>query len=318
MLQKKAVILSHNDFDGVVPILIGKKVFKENLVFSKACGYHNINDEILSFLESDLYSPDQLIFITDIGISNEVAVRLQLLHQQGQQIFLLDHHITNTYLNKYEWAFVQPEIDGRKESGTSLFYQFLIENELTEPNEFLSSFVEKVRMYDTWDWFAANDTLAHDLNMLFFLIDRKDMEQVISEGIETGLPITEIPLSFERDIRNEKRNIEKYCHSKLKKIRWVEMFNRKTAIVYLDRYQPYVADAVNEKYPDTDVVCMIDVAEERVSLRARKEGVIVSDIAQFFGGGGHPQAAGFELKTDNFNDFVFHSDKKKLMTSLSN
>jgi oligoribonuclease NrnB/cAMP/cGMP phosphodiesterase (DHH superfamily) len=314
MLQKKAVIFSHDDLDGVSPVSIAKEVFGEQLVYSKTCGYDKINEEIISFLESDKYSLDQIIFITDIGITSDTAKRLQVLYQKGQSIVLLDHHITNIDLNKYEWAFVQPTVDGKKESGTSLFYKFLLDNEIVEPNIFLSSYVEMVRKYDTWDWFAENDMLAHDLNMLFFLISKKEMQKFISEGVQSGKAFDSIPTSFESLIACEKNRIDRYCHSKLKTIRWVTLSNRKTAIIYLDQYQPYVADAVQDKYPDTDVICMIDVAKERVSLRARKDGVIVNDIAQMFGGGGHIQAAGFQLPLVNFNDFVFHSDKKTIIS----
>lgn len=318
MLQKKEVMFSHNDLDGVAPIQIAKEVFGESLVFSKACGYNDINEEILAFLESPEYSIDQRIFITDIGINEEVAKKLQKLHDLGQEIYLLDHHATNVHLNEFEWAYVIPEMDGQKECGTSLFYKTLLDNDLLKPNDFLDSFVESVRMYDTWDWYEANDMLAHDLNMLFYLIGRKEMQVLISEGIASGEAMTELPSVYKRDIEREKMRIERYCRAKMKNIRWVNLFDKKTAIVYLEEYHPYVADAVQEKYPDTEIICMIDVANERVSLRARKEGIVVNEIAKYFGGGGHPQAAGFQLKQEHFNDFVFHSKKLNVISVLSN
>lgn len=317
MTQKKVVMFSHNDWDGLSPIFIAKEAFGENLVYSKACGYNNINEEILSFLDSPEYSLEQQIFITDIGINDEVAKRLQHLHNLGQEIYLLDHHATNVHLNEFEWAYVHPELNGRKESGTSLFYATLLQNNVLVKNDFLDSYVELVRKYDTWDWYEENNMLAHDLNMLFFLIGRKEMQQMVSEGVAAGVALTELPDIFKRDIEGEKKRIERYCRAKMKNIRWVNLFNLTTAIVYLEEYHPYVADAVQEKYPETDIICMIDVGNERVSLRARKEGVTVNNIAKYFGGGGHPQAAGFQLKPEHFNEFVFHTDKLNVMNVLS-
>lgn len=315
--QKKVVLFSHDDLDGKSPKFIAKHTFGSNLVYSRLCGYHNIDQEILSFLESK-NSLDYIIYITDIGISSEVANKLQELHEQGQEIHLLDHHVTNEKLNVYEWATVIPERDGKKESGTSLFYEHLVEKGFLEENTFLSTYSNTVRKYDTWEWYPEQDMLAHDLNMLFFLVEEDEMKKLVLEGAAQSEPFTQIPDRFTLLMETEKKRIDRYCRRKLKTIRWKDMFGRKFAILYIDQYHPYVADAVQDKFPETDVICMIDLAFNKVSLRARKDGVTVVDIAQRFGGGGHPQAAGFQLTKKAFSKFVLFDDKPTLLERIKN
>jgi oligoribonuclease NrnB/cAMP/cGMP phosphodiesterase (DHH superfamily) len=87
---------------------------------------------------------------------------------------LIDHHETAIYLNKYWWCNVQIEDGIEKVSGTSLFYNYLKENDLIVYEKDVSKFVEKVKRYDTWSWKTKYDDIeAKQLNDLLYIYGKK-------------------------------------------------------------------------------------------------------------------------------------------------
>ena len=73
--------------------------------------------------------------------------------------------------NEKNYPFVTLKISDDKGlcSGTSLFYDYLIENDLIpETSNSIASFTELTRRYDTWEWKTKyNDETAHKLSILF-------------------------------------------------------------------------------------------------------------------------------------------------------
>ena len=310
--NKKGVIFSHNDLDGSVPTLLVKAAYGNDLIYAKENSYQEIDKNLVAFIESDDYNKDDVVlYITNIGINADTVFLLEGLYLEGAEIHLIDHHDTNTHLNQYDWATVIPEENGKKECGTSLLYRHLVASGLLEATPFLDTFVDTVRAYDTWEWEAAGNMLAHDLNMFYFLVDRKAFKKFFTDGLALNLPFENLPEEFDLLMETNKADIKRYVSSKMKTIRWTILENRLTAIIYLDRNQPYVTEGVMEKYPNTDVVCMIDLANLRGSFRARKENVIVNDIAKLFGGGGHKQAAGFTVSDEAFERLVIKPNTEK-------
>ena len=88
--------------------------------------------------------------------------------RQYKNVQLIDHHKTAIHLNEYEWGSVLVENEnGELTSATSLFYHFLIGNDLLQPTEALDEFVELVSQYDTWEW-EKNDN--HKGSFIEFLL----------------------------------------------------------------------------------------------------------------------------------------------------
>lgn len=65
-----------------------------------------------------------------------------------------------------------------------------------------------------------------------------------------------------------------------------------------------------ELHPEAPyVISYVDLTEERVyDLRSRKGGVKVNEIAEAYGGGGHPPAAGFTIPLERVYDTSFRDD----------
>ncbi len=158
-------LLSHNDLDGVGCGILAKLAFGQD-VKVRYNSISSLNKEIEFFLEND--SPDTFLFITDLSPSEENEKRLNDYFKEFKNIQLLDHHKTAMHLNDYEWGMVLVEDEeGNLTSATSLFYEFLVSQNLLEPTDSISEFVELVRQYDTWEWEKNENHKAHALNSLF-------------------------------------------------------------------------------------------------------------------------------------------------------
>jgi len=141
-------LLSHNDLDGVGCGILAKLAFGQD-VKVRYNSIASLEREIEYFLENDL--PDTFLFITDLSPSEENEKRLNAHFKQYKNIQLIDHHKTALHFNEYDWGTVLVENEeGKLESATSLFYQFLVANELLKPTEAIDEFVKLVRQYDTW------------------------------------------------------------------------------------------------------------------------------------------------------------------------
>ena len=121
--MKRFMIITHGDLDGIGAVVIGKTVFNKQKDDFRYCGYHNVNEKVMEVLENGNYSH---IFITDISVNEEVADIINTYY--SDKVTLLDHHSNLDYLIQYDWATVEPGEEGTfgRESGTSLFYKFLL------------------------------------------------------------------------------------------------------------------------------------------------------------------------------------------------
>lgn len=141
----------------------GKLAFGSNVDITY-CGYNSINYKIKELIESKEYLEYEHIIITDISVNEEVAelINSTLPKNSGNTIdvgdtpfTLFDHHQTALSLNKYWWSNVCVDDENGKCSGTSLFYELMIRDYITDYcNDYtaLDKFVETVRRYDTWEW----------------------------------------------------------------------------------------------------------------------------------------------------------------------
>lgn len=292
-------IVSHDDFDGKAPVLLAEGAFGEQLVFHRTCSYAEVNQVVMDYINSDEYTSDVTLFITDLGLKDETMEALDAFVKKGYKVLLFDHHAQNEGLNRFEWANVIVEKEGVKTCGTSLFYEHLIEIGYLYPNAFLDSFVEIVRSYDTWDWAKNNDLLAKEFNRLFYLIGYNRMRDYFmkhfhgpTELAET--PITEIPEEYVLSMDIDWEQIQEYIADAVKRVRFAKYIGYSIAVSFTEAHLPHVVEGVVDAFPELDFVCIINVAANKGSFRSRKNEVTVDWIAKEIGGGGHPYAAGFE------------------------
>lgn len=332
----KVALFSHDDLDGIMPSLLLEFVYENLLVVNKNCTVAKIDEEIMTFLERE-DSHEYAIFVTDIRIAPETAAKLQERFLSGQKVVYIDHHYSNLMMNQYPWATVVVNKTSPLTSATSLLYDYLLEslrrmrddqfsqsyasvefpenrtNIVTnligmDSNKFIEDIVEVSRKYDTWEWHDENPEnrfiLSHDLNMLYYVIGFDDFKKFFFSTAYKGNAFEAIPEDYIDFIKVEYARIQRFVEDKAPTIRWMEDEGYKLAVLYADTYVPYLAEYVTDKYPDTDIVMMIDPSVGKVSLRARKKGVQALPLALKYGGGGHPQSCGFGLTAETFSKFV--------------
>ncbi|WP_421662910.1 DHH family phosphoesterase [Lysinibacillus telephonicus] len=301
-------LLTHNDLDGVGCGILAKLAFGQE-VKVRYNSISSLNREIEFFLEND--SPDTFLFITDLSPNEENEKKLEDYFKEIGNIQLLDHHKTAMHLNDYEWGLVLVEDEeGNLTSATSLFYEFLVSQNLLKPTNAISEFVELVRQYDTWEWEKNENQKAHALNSLFFLVSIDEFEEKMIERLTTN---DEFDFDeFEKRLLNmEEDKIERYIRRKKREIVQAEIGDYFAGVIYAESYHSEVGNELGKEYSHLDYIVILNMGSKKISFRTVHDHVDVSEIAGIYGGGGHQKASGCTLTDEAYKQFVldtFHLD----------
>jgi len=301
-------LLSHTDLDGVGCGILAKLAFGDRIKI-RYNSIASLNREVEWFLENE--ERNTHLFITDLSVNEENEKRLEEFYQTGGKVQLLDHHKTALHFNEYEWGHVVVEDnEGNLASGTSLFYEYLIENELIQTSNAVDEFVELVRQYDTWEWEKNNNQEAHRLNALFFLISIDEFEEKMVNRLQNSDHF--FFDEFEQKILDmEEDKVERYIRRKRRELVQTSIGDYLAGIVYAESYHSELGNELGKEYPHLDYIAMLNMGGKRISLRTIHDHVDVSEVAGHYGGGGHAKAAGCSLTNEAYNQFVtdtFHLD----------
>ncbi|MCM3772430.1 MULTISPECIES: DHH family phosphoesterase [Priestia] len=301
-------LLSHTDLDGVGCGILAKLAFGDRIKI-RYNSIASLNREVEWFLENE--ERNTHLFITDLSVNEENEKRLEEFYQTGGKVQLLDHHKTALHFNEYEWGHVIVEDnEGNLASGTSLFYEYLIENELIQTSDAVNEFVELVRQYDTWEWEKNNNQEAHRLNALFFLISIDEFEEKMVNRLQNNDHF--FFDEFEQKILDmEEDKVERYIRRKRRELVQTSIGDYLAGIVYAESYHSELGNELGKEYPHLDYIAMLNMGGKRISLRTIHDHVDVSEVAGHYGGGGHAKAAGCSLTNEAYNQFVtdtFHLD----------
>lgn len=301
----KVKLFTHTDLDGVGCAVVGKHAFGDALDV-EYCDYHEVNQKVKSFLESDEFDDTDVIFITDISVNDTEVINL-INHIASDKLLVIDHHATAESLNQFSWARVSEYEDDpldrskkRLSSGTSAFFFYLVKNKLLKPSEELLDFVEQVRSYDSWDWTRVQpkNILAYQLNMLLTLVGRYKFVERFSENPEVVFNSVESTL-----LEVEQKRMDLYIKSKKKKLKTKELHlsqgTYKVGYVFAENYISELGNELGKENPDLDFIVML-IGSDKLSFRRPdgKDHIDLGKIAKEFGGGGHPTAAGANIPPD--------------------
>lgn len=285
MMLDKVKLFTHTDLDGVGCAILGKYMFKDDIDI-EYCDYDNVNVKINTFLESEDYKKYIQIFITDISVNEEVASKLNSIHEK---VKLLDHHKTALWLNKYDWALVE-EIDDElnlKTSGTYMFYKYICK-EVTDFG-IMNTFANLVRRYDTWEWKEENDIVPKRLNDLYYIYGRNEFLNKVIKYLNDKTDY----LMNEQDnllLRLKQSEIDDYLDKKNKSIIRTNILGYSAGVIFAERFHSEIGNRLCEMNSDLDFVVIINV-DYSISYRTIKD-IDLSVIAKNFGGGGHVRASG--------------------------
>ncbi|MCM3545722.1 DHH family phosphoesterase [Priestia megaterium] len=301
-------LLSHTDLDGVGCGILAKLAFGDQIKI-RYNSIASLNREVEWFLENE--ERNTHLFITDLSVNEENEKRLEEFYQTGGKVQLLDHHKTALHFNEYEWGHVVVEDnEGNLTSGTSLFYEYLIESELIQTSNAVDEFVELVRQYDTWEWEKNNNQEAHRLNALFFLLSIDEFEEKMVNRLQNSDHF--FFDEFEQKILDmEEDKVERYIRRKRRELVQTSIGDYLAGIVYAESYHSELGNELGKEYPHLDYIAMLNMGGKRISLRTIHDHVDVSEVAGHYEGGGHAKAAGCSLTNEAYKEFVtdtFHLD----------
>lgn len=300
----KIFLISHvADLDGVAPVVLTDLTFTD--YDYQLLDIKDVDTFMRDSISNNKFDDYDLVIMTDLCISEDLAKEIDETIFKNKFI-VLDHHYTNLSLNKYSFIQVVDEVQGIKESGTSLYYQYLLKN---YPNDILKQesvayFVLLTRLADTWQWQEFNMPEARDLSCLLayygnerFISNynnflRKNKEFYFNES-------EKILLEVDKNRKEEYINRFKDGNIIIKQIK-----EYKVGIVFAENYRSELGNELSVYYKDKVDLIMIINLNRSLSFRCSKDDVNVSDFASFFGGKGHVKAAGAPLPENIKEDII--------------
>ena len=304
----KRLLFTHGaDIDGMGNAILAKLAF-ENIDIIYARNVSDLETKFLNEYNSgNLYNYD-IVYITDLSLKKEIADKVYNDDKLKDKLYIFDHHETAlaSGLNEYNNTNVHVELNGIKTCGTELYYIYLKDNGYLEDSTAISEFVEKVRREDNWEWEKYNDILAHDLAILFNAIGINRFVDSMVALLKDKKDSFELNENLSNEVNNKKEKIKLAIESSKRFVRKELIDGIKTLIVFITyEYRNDVADYFKKNNDiDYDVVAMIALDNDQISIRSLKSNNYARILAEKYGGGGHDTAAAIPLDYNNKSKIV--------------
>lgn len=289
----KVLLFTHkNDIDGMGNVILSKLAF-DNVDYI-LCETFDLNYKVNEFIITNkIYEYDK-IFITDLCLDEELLSLINKDEKIKNKIQIIDHHKTYDNEKYTSYPFVKVKIKNDKGlcCGTSLFYEYLIENNFVTKNNIMNEFVELTRLHDTWEWKNIyNNEKARELAILFDCLGCEGYINFIYEKLnnEKEFNFNKIETIL---INNKKLVINDAIEGYLKNIYYREILGMKAGIIFINyEFRNELAEYLRENNYDIDFAMMISLDRGVISYRSVKDNVSVRKVAEFYNGKGHDAAA---------------------------
>lgn len=307
----KVLLFTHSqDIDGMGCAVLARKAFGDyTLVPTKT---FEITKNVENYIKSKKIYDFDKIYVTDLCIKEPVLKFIDNDEILKNRLLVLDHHKTEIEEgnNKYDFVNIIVRKNGRKESGTSLFYNYLIQNNYLQRSNILDELVEWTRQYDVWDWESKNNINARNLHVLFEVLGYDAYLKIINDKVDKLNSI--VFNNYEKEVIDKfNKEMEKDILNILNGMKCVDLSIDgnifkvgfvKCPYKYRNDMNKFIKK--NNVY-NIDAVGMIMTDIETVSYRQVKD-VDVSIISKYFGGKGH-RGAGSNLQESEKFKMVINS-----------
>ncbi len=276
------VLVTHTDLDGVTCAILFKAMWPAGTVYFE--DYKTVNQRLRQVLDD---YQEAMIHITDIAPEHDHPDLVVALHDSGR-VVLIDHHKTAMWLNEFPWAWVR---GGR--CGANMFHSWLRKNATIKEAAILSRFETLVFLANDYDLWKHKDPRSKQINSLLWILGRDRFIERFLTNPDPELTDTEkLLLNLEEE--KQARYIESVLEDSTYFLK--DNQNRPYALCFAEQYTSQIGHEILNRYsPEKCLyVAQVNLRFRTVSLRSRP-GFDVSEIAKARGGGGHAQAAGFQL-----------------------
>ena len=289
----KVLLFTHaEDIDGIGCAILAKQVFRDCEVIPTKT--FEFNKNVGKVIESGLIEKFDKVYVTDLCIKEPLLGEIDRNPILRDKIRVIDHHKSEIVEgnDKYDFVTITVEKNGRKESGTSLFYQFLIDNYGLQSIPILDELVEWTRQYDVYDWVKINNQDARKLHILFEMLGYDKYYELINAKLKSDNSITftdyeeEVIATYFRNFNNDMNFI--LSNMVVVPIIIDDIIYRIGYVICPYKYRNDINDYIRSKgnMQNIDIVGMIMTDRDTVSYR-QINNVDVSKVAVYFGGKGH-------------------------------
>jgi oligoribonuclease NrnB/cAMP/cGMP phosphodiesterase (DHH superfamily) len=289
----KVLLFTHkNDIDGMGNAILAKLAFDS--VDHVLCETFDLKKKVEEYFKNKKIYEYEKIFITDLCLGEENLKQIDEDEKLKGKFQIIDHHKTYEDEKYTRFSFVQVKLKNDHDlcCATSLFYEYLLNNNYLVRNDAIDEFVELTRQHDTWEWKNIyNNEKSRELAILFDAIGINGYIKFIYEKLlkEQTFGYNEIERML---IDNKKIEISEAVEEYLDKIYYKNILDLKAGIIFINyEYRNELAEYLRENKYDIDFVMMISLDRGVVSYRSTKDGVSVRKVAEYFGGKGHDKAA---------------------------
>lgn len=304
----KVKIFSHrSDPDGLGSPILTILIYGGGVTDITLCsGIEELDGKLDTFINTKEYEQFDYIFITDLCPSLHYLEAIDKNTLLKNKLLIFDHHESSMAKLEKEYTFLTETEDknGEKCCGTSLFYEYLMQNNKLLEKEAIKRFVELTRLHDTYEWKAKNILDAYYLQILFqFLGPYGYLYHFVEKmGHANEFQYTEKENEWikEQIEKNQDKIVEI-----AKNIVIINKENIKYALTLANyEYRNLLADYIKENMSEIDALLLIAGNENRFSFRSIQPDVSVLEVAETCGGGGHAKAAGGKLNEETLQKIL--------------
>lgn len=268
--MSKSILFTHNDFDGAACAIVALRSGMVQEV--QYHDYKTIDKAVLKALDDDY----KTIYLADISVEPATAEKM---NNKGNCL-LFDHHQTAQEklapLN-YGWIYIDTSMCGAKVMSTYI----------EEIPKDLDNLIYHANDYDMW---IHESPHSKRMNMLLWLYGIDKFVDRFTKNPDVRFTQEENAM-VDSYVERRRSYVTKACDGMMT---FKDKQKRPVAVVFAEKYTSDIGQNILYSYPEIEYVIIINMVEGSASFRSRQ--VDVSELAKFFGGGGHKLAAGCEMR----------------------
>lgn len=305
-VKVRVLLFTHaQDIDGAGCAILLRKAFEDYTIVPTET--FDVNTNVESYIKRNLIRKYDQVFVTDLCIKEPLLSQIDSDEELRSKIHVIDHHKTEIEEgnDKYDFVDVTVEKDGKKVSGTSLFYEYLVSHGFLQTSPILDQLVEWTRQYDIWEWKKHGNYDARKLHILFETSDFEKYFNRISDKVDTMTSIKftgaeeAIVTAYDKALAADMDELLKDM-----KVAKLQIDGRPYRIGYIHCPYSYRNDVdefvARDNVHSIDAVGMIMKDKEVVSYRRVNEDIDMSQVGKYFGGKGHGGAATHPKSNEKF------------------
>ena len=216
------------------------------------------------------------------------------------------NHFTNEsakYLDKYDFANISIQKDGKYCCSTTLLYDYLKSKEAIQSSQAIDSFCEATRLYDIGQWKldSLNQT-PRNLSLLYEIFGPIKYIDVMLEKLQKHNTFF-FSDSENTAICNKKKLIHQKVTSYIANMRIKNINGYRTGILFIAyEYRNEIAQCLRKNNTmRLDQVILVALDNRSISFRNINPDINVRPLAEALGGKGHYGAAGCYITKNNID-----------------